>query len=178
MKSKKTKKYRHRPLPLVLAIATLALCVIGGTIAYVLSIISDPIINPVQFQTVDIVAEKAISGSQLTSVTVKNPGNALNAPCYIRVALVFYATDGDSQIFDITHTAPTITADDLEEGWVRHTDGYYYYARPVEPGTTIQLLKSSISMAGNQTVTVLAQAIQATPENAVKDAWGVDPGNL
>lgn len=81
--------------------------------------------------------------------------------------------DGSGNVTSVTRTK-----------WRLHSDGYWYYTEPVAPnGKTMSLIGSfkrqNVTMDGYTIrVEVLAQAIQATPAEAVKDAWGLDPSTL
>ena len=65
-------------------------------------------------------------------------------------------------------------------------NGLYYYALPVEPGQSTTVLcdpmrmGTSVSPTGAavyQQITVLAEAVQALPEKAAQEAWGVTVEN-
>ena len=63
-------------------------------------------------------------------------------------------------------------------GWVKNGD-YYYYTLPVGPGKSTEILVKTITLktyndadGGYQSIDVIAEAIQSTPVQAVKDAWG------
>lgn len=61
-------------------------------------------------------------------------------------------------------------------GWTIGTDGYYYYDPAVPSGsTTANLINSLVSLKAPQgytlAVDILADAIQATPIEAVREAW-------
>ena len=65
-------------------------------------------------------------------------------------------------------------------------NGLYYYALPVEPGQSTTVLcepmrmGTSVSPTGAavyQQITVLAEAVQALPEKAAQEAWGVTVKN-
>lgn len=74
-------------------------------------------------------------------VSVENCGGNT---AYIRVdvELVIKITDG----FSIA-TAPTnpVIVDFNEEDWTKHSDGYYYYNEPVEPGMATKPLFTTIA---------------------------------
>lgn len=83
------------------------------------------------------------------------------------------------------HQTPDDHADDtvteIPSKWKLHTDGYWYYTELVEPGAYTGYLFDFCKEYGTGappncylSVQLFAQAIQATPPEAVKDAWGVD----
>lgn len=116
------------------------------------------------------------TGTIKTDITVKNTGNV---PAFVRVYLVWNWTDGA----DVAAAkSPTGTDVVLRSGWLKGSDGAYYYTQPVKPGEQTTVLCDPITLtettAANgdtvqQQLTVLAEAIQANPEKAVREAWGV-----
>ena len=70
--------------------------------------------------------------------------------------------------------------------WVKHSDGFYYYTKPVAPNqTTDSYLFTSCTPnnaekpegADHLEVNIICQAVQSTPANAVTEAWGVTISN-
>ena len=66
----------------------------------------------------------------------------------------------------------------LGKNWVKYGD-YYYYTLPVTPTHSTGILVDRIELVtyddadgGYQSIDVIAEAIQSTPVQAVKDAWG------
>ncbi len=114
-------------------------------------------------------------------VCVKNAGNV---PVYVRASVAIYWEDADGSVMAETPMADTdytITwgADDK---WVKGTDGFYYYTEPVEEGqTTPNLIESVKDLKTHDDgrifyVDIAVQSIQATPADAVKEAWGEENG--
>lgn len=102
-------------------------------------------------------------------VTVTNNGNI---DAYIRVRLVTYWVDDSGNVLA---NEPADIGFTLGDGWVKGADNTYYYKQKVaKDGSTTDLLGgTSITLKDGQVVTVLAEAVQADPEVAVKNAWGV-----
>lgn len=154
----------------VVLILTLA---VGGTIAF-LSTKTDPVVNTFNPSQVTCSVEENFDGTTKTNVNVENTGDI---PAFIRVKLVTYRTNDQGQHIGGTASLPAFT---LGTGWVKCGD-YYYYTCPVAPGATpayslaevIKLTENYTDVdGGHQSIDVIAEAIQAGPEAAVKAAWG------
>ena len=113
-------------------------------------------------------------GKTKTNVNVENTGDI---PAFIRVKLVAYRTNDAGQHIGGVSEVPAFT---LGKDWARCGD-YYYYTCPVAPGATpadslaevIELTENYTDVdGGHQSIDVIAEAIQAGPEAAVKAAWG------
>lgn len=152
---------------LIIAIALILAAVVGGTVAYIVAH-TGPVINTFTPSSADITVEENVDGNQKTSITVKNTG--VGVPVYIRVALVANKIDADGNITGAA-AVPEFT---LGSDWVKHTDGYYYYTKPVSPGgkTGDLLGEKKITLTENMQVIILADAIQSVPVAAVQEAWG------
>lgn len=140
---------------------------IGGTVAFLVTH-TDQIVNT--FQPTDVTCEinEGFNDNNTvkTSAVVQNTGKI---PAYIRVAVVANTVDADGNI-----TGEKDVSNELaSSGWTKVGD-YYYYNGVVQPKeTTGQLLDDDgIDLNGIQ-VTILASAIQAEPDSAVAQAWGV-----
>lgn len=154
----------------VVLILTLA---VGGTIAF-LSTKTDPVINTFNPSQVTCSVVEDFDGKTKTNVNVENTGDI---SAFIRVKLVTYRTNDQGQHIGGTASLPAFT---LGTGWVKCGD-YYYYTYPVAPGATpadslaevIKLTENYTDVdGGHQSIDVIAEAIQAGPEAAVKAAWG------
>lgn len=172
---------------LVLA-AVLALTLIfsaGGTLAWLAAGTEDTVntFSPAEMQI--NIKEDFKDHTVKKDVRVENESETA---VYIRVALVpTWVTDDakhepvaqSASLSDLDLTWPTPS-----NGWEKHGD-YYYYTKPV-PADSITpiLLESAVVKAGaapagcTMDLQVLAQAVQATPMDAVKAAWGLDPTTL
>ncbi len=156
---------------IVLATVTLLALAVGGTIAWIKAD-TTPVQNTFTYAKVTTKIEEEFDGKVKTDVKAKNTGTA---DAFIRIKLVSYRTNGEGQ--RIGGAAP------LDEftpgtGWVKYGD-YYYYTLPVAPNHSTEILVKTITLktyddadGGYQSLDVMAEAIQSTPEAAVKDAWG------
>ena len=120
--------------------------------------------------------DSPIYGSVKSDITVENTGTTA---AFLRVRLSACWVDANGNVTGAPSKLPEIT---LRQDWLDAGDGLYYYELPVEPGqrTTVlcdlMQLGTSISPTGAavyQQVTVLAEAVQALPEKAAREAWGV-----
>lgn len=163
---------------IVLATVALLALAIGGTIAW-LNDKTDPVENT--FDYAHVTCEVTESFDAATGVKSNvNVENTSNTYAFLRVKLVAYRTNAAGQHIGGTATIPTFTPG---EGWVEY-NGYYYYTQPVSPDKQNNKpatdLISSITLGGSHAdadggytaLDVMAEAIQSTPEAAVKDAWG------
>ena len=169
---------------LLFSLVLLLTMMVGGTLAY-LTIHTDPVVNQFTPSHVSCTVTESFNGTIKSNVNVTNTSDI---PAYIRVKLVTYRVSdaGENAGKHIGGTAD-LPAFTLGTGWVKHTDGYYYYTQPVAPGaspaanlTDSMTLTGSYTDAdgGKQVIEVMAEAIQSVPTNAVVSAWGVDPSTL
>lgn len=117
------------------------------------------------------------------NVRIKNTGDI---KAYIRAKVVFTWQDEDGNVY----AKKPLEGNDYNitwapDGWTKTGQGdfaFYYYNQPVDAGETTGVLIKSCSPVANKApdgynlhVEILAEAIQAEPIDAVKDAWKVIP---
>lgn len=116
-------------------------------------------------------------GNKKHSIKVENTGDVTS---YIRIKVVSYWVDGKGKVIGLPSEQPSF---ELKSCWLNGGEGTYYYKTPVEPGMftdilgTTMDLKVKLDAEGNkvfQAVDVFAEAMQAEPTDAVKEAWCVD----
>ncbi len=108
------------------------------------------------------------------NVSVQNTGNA---PVYIRALVLISWQDAAGATLSAQPAAGTDY--DLvgpETGWTLGSDGYYYCTNPVQPGASTPVLvkkltDKSADAARDLCVDVIAQAVQASPAEAVGDVF-------
>lgn len=123
------------------------------------------------------------------TVTVKNTGD-FNA--YMRIIAVTYWQDTKGNIVE-RQSKDLDLASHLGEGWIKGADNIFYYESPIAKGqSTPDLLADKftltldqeyidvMSASGNkerfyynQVIEFIAEAIQAEPDTAVEESWGV-----
>ena len=163
---------------LILSALILLCTVIGITVAYIKAT-ADPIENTFAPAVVSCEINEAFDGEKKENVTVKNTGNV---KAYIRAAVtITWQTETLTNV--ILATSPKenvdykITMGDTK--WNRGADGYWYYSDAVSPndftGALFSLVQpTSEAPAGYKlSVTVLCEAIQSDPLQAVAEAWNV-----
>lgn len=123
------------------------------------------------------VTGSAASGSVKSDITAENTGSTT---VFLRLRLSVCWVDAKGNTTGTPSVPlPKIT---LRQNWLDGGNGLYYYALPVEPrqSTTVlcepMRMGTSVSPTGAavyQQITVLAEAVQALPEKAAQEAWGV-----
>lgn len=105
------------------------------------------------------------------NVRVQNTGTM---KAYIRVALIPLMLDGDD-IVSPTSALEDIIIDLDTTTWVHGNDGYYYCPIPIDPNGYTPILVNECRIAASSNyafeLQIVAQAIQALPDDAVLDAW-------
>lgn len=171
----------RRGLVLAAALALTLIFSAGGTLAW-LAASTEETVNTFSPAKMEITVKETFDGETKKSVKVENKSETA---VYIRVSLVPTWVNAEGEPM-----AQSASLDDLiftnlpASGWVKNGD-YYYYKQPVSAGAITPVLFSSAVVkdgaapAGcTMDLQVLAQAIQATPKDAVKAAWGLDPTAL
>jgi len=154
-------------LILVVCLVLLLVIGVGTTMAY-FHLASGPVINTFQAGSAGAKVNEVVSGNTKNEITVTNTGKS---PVYVRVRLVSYYEDSKGNVLPQASPCLSFT---LGDNWVYH-GGYYYYNAPLAAGaTTEDLLGTDLAMSEGQVIEVLADTVQATPAQAVKDAWDVD----
>ena len=190
------------------ALVLAALLVVGGTMAW-FTADADPIINTFTAGTVEIKLHdvQMDNGEELlfpeNGIGNVNPGdeydkivyveNTGTKAVYVRVKLTPAWTKGNDLLPAKVGDVAMATFPLLNNGWVLHTDGWYYYTEPLagapadEVNRVTTHLIEKVKFAGAAmtndyqgatfTLKVEAEAIQAS-NGAALDQWGVDPSTL
>lgn len=125
-------------------------------------------------------AQSPVAGSVKSDITAENTGSTT---VFLRLRLSACWVDAEGKTTGTPSALPQIT---LRQNWLDAGDGLYYYELPVKPGESTAVLCEPIGMrtfvsptgaAVYQQVTVLAEAVQALPEKAAQEAWGVTVKN-
>ena len=166
----------------IVAIAALVLLLVGavgGTLAW-MSAQTRPVTNTFEAGEVTTWVNETFDGKAKKNVSIQNTGTI---PAYIRAAVVINWADKDGNVSGTPVKSGDYTAFSPGTNWEQGTDGYYYYTQPVPAGGSTDVLIPSIAPqvtppAGyDLQVTILAEGIQAMPETAIQEAWGVYPSN-
>lgn len=161
------KKFNMKSLVMLACITVLLTFAVSGTVAF-LAAGSAPVINEFTPAKVTNEIEEGFDGETKSKIVIKNTSSI---PVYIRVAVVG-SWMKDNKVVDDWKPEFALGTDWFE------ADGLYYYKYQVAAGgETSDLLGSDITATTEDgkvlKVTVLSQAIQAEPDAAVKNAWGV-----
>ena len=169
-----------RQVLLLAALAVIAMGVVGGTVAYLVTK-TTPVVNTFEPGYVKCVINEDFNDGDTVkeNVTVTNTGNV---DAFIRAAIIVTWKSGN----DIVATVPEndidykITGLENNTKWTKVGD-YYYYNEKVSPGETTSNLFDSCKvltdMGYTLSVEILADAIQSTPANAVESSWHVSISN-
>lgn len=164
-------RFNVRLTAMILATVTLLALAIGGTVAW-LNAKTDPVVNSFSYGKITTEIKEEFKDNVKTNVAATNTGTA---DAFIRIKLVSYRTNADGQRIGGAAPLQPFTPG---ENWVKYDD-YYYYTLPVAPNYSTGILVDRIELmtyndadGGYQSIDVIAEAIQSTPVQAVKDAWG------
>ena len=151
------KKLNKKGIALLVASAVLLTAIVGTTIAYLIDV-TDTVEDTFTPATVTCTVTKSGEKYVIT--------NTSDVDVYLRVAVVVNATDGTNLVWN-SALNPTVAE---TEAWVKH-DNYYYCKTKVSPSTPIDFGTVTESALANYQVQLLAEASQATPDEAVQNAW-------
>ena len=192
-------KFINKKFIVVTALALLLFVTVGSTLAYIFTK-TEPVENKFDPSKVscavvengnDPVSSGNVPVSSKTNVQIKNTGDT---DAYIRVAVVvnWMSADG-TRVWatkPVEGTEYTISYA-TNTGWVKGSDGYWYYTKSVPPTGGSNLTGILIEMAtqkidgpkgtdGTQyhlSIEIVASAIQAKPTSVVTSQWGVTVAN-
>ncbi len=178
--SKRSSKKTLKVSLLFISLALLVTCAAGATLAYLLTK-TENVTNTFTPAQVSCRVEEKFDGTKKTNVNVTNTSDI---KAYIRVKLVSYRVNDAGEHIGGTANI-NIDENNLGDNWYKVGE-YYYYGFPVDSnGKPAADLIDSITLnssyddadGGRQVIEVMAEAIQAEPESAAHNAWGVDIQN-
>lgn len=164
--SSKTKKYA-----LIISALLIVTVAVGGTLAWIST--SQAIKSDFSVANVKCAVLEDVSGNNKENVKVENTGSIEE---YVRVAIVMSWVDDDGNTIAQEVKASDYTMSLNGTDWFVGSDGYYYCKAIVAQGDKTENLINSC-VVNNTTsgykfkLDVIASAIQATPKDAVEDAW-------
>ncbi len=168
---------KKKSVAVIVSLLLVLTAVFGATIAY-LTAKEDSITNtfvPAEVK-LEVGESFAEGGVEKKNVVIKNIGDV---DAYVRAAIVVTWQKADGTVYA---KAPVLDRDytlGLGSKWTKGS-GYYYYSGVVaaETGVTENLI-NNCTVIGNAPaegytlhVEILAQAVQSSPVDAVKSAWG------
>lgn len=185
----KTKK----SLILLASLAIILLVSVGATLAFLVDK-SGPVENTFVPGSVAVEVQESFDNVTKTGVKIKNTGNV---DAYIRVAIIPTWEDDEGNPVGVSASLADLTIDWGEKGgsgteaepgngWVKGTDGFWYYTSPVAPQDPTNILIDSATVntpnGYHMNLQILAQSIQAEGQDSkgnkpIELAWGVDIDN-
>lgn len=163
---------------LFIAVVMLIGAVVGSTVAFLVTQ-TDPVENKFSYAKLSTEITENFDGTTKKDVRVTNTGDTA---AYIRATYVINWLDKDGNIVPSDPDGYSYTLTGATGEWTKIGDYYYYnYAVSSNMSTEGSLLECTWTHPENPeyflTVEVIAEAIQSTPEDAVKNAWGVTIAN-
>ena len=180
MLKKLFEKFSKKTAITIICLILVATVAIGATLAYVV-VKTAELINSFKPGEILVVANDG--------ATFTVPAES-DADAYIRVMLVVNYQDAQGNVYRVGAVQGThydVTENLNNTNWLKGNDGYYYYKAPVSAGSTTTALPVTVTERTLQqgaedptangkyslTVVYVATGVQASPSNAVEDAWGV-----
>lgn len=177
-------KNKRRLSTVLVSLVLIFIVVAGGTVAYIFTN-TGTVKNTFTVPKSEIVIEEDFNKKLKENVKVKNNSDY---DVYIRASIIVNWVDNNG---NISAEAPVLGNDysmttDLNNGWSKGNDGYYYFNKSVtKDGLTSVLIKECKALVKKEgyhlQVSILAESVQSNPADAVKDAWGITPdanGNI
>ncbi|MBP3625915.1 MAG: hypothetical protein J6J05_08860, partial [Peptococcaceae bacterium] len=185
---------------LLIALALIVTVGVGSTLAYLIDT-STEVTNTFQPSEVTCRVDETFKDNVKSAVRIQNTSDTGDVDAYIRAAVIVtwkkYVTDENGKIIEcVAGEKPISKAENeadydyeitynLSSGWVKGTDGYYYYTSPVPVDAFTNYLIENCKLKDGVTppsgyylsVEIVAEAIQAEPADAVEKAWGVTVAN-
>lgn len=155
----------------------------GGTLAYVLTQ-TKAIENEFTPGKVSCAVDESFNGEVKSNVSIKNTGNT---EAYIRAYIsVTWMKDAEELSQTVAARTPVEDVDYTivfaeDTGWLKGSDGYWYYSIPVSADDNTGILITQCQMKEGVSapegyrlsVEIIASAIQASPNTVVTAQWGV-----
>ncbi|MGM9913188.1 hypothetical protein [Floccifex sp.] len=156
--------------------------VVDGTAAFLMTK-TDNVQNNFEYGNVATRVQEDFDDNGLvkSNVSIQNTGNI---SAYIRATVVVTWQDYEGNVLsDIPKEGTDYTIIYTAQGWKQGTDGYWYYQTAVPASKYTGQLISGCNRGATKApvdgytlhVEILADAIQAEPADAVKEAWPNGP---
>lgn len=180
---KHSRRRKKRSILPVLALILVLGASVGVTTAFLVTK-TESITNVFEAGNTGIEVEETFNGVTKSDVYISNTGNV---PVYIRVALIPVWEDGDKNAVALNAELDTdLTITWGSEKWKKGSDGFWYYTDAVGAnGITENLIDSAVVNTDSEgyqkgyqvNLQVMAQSIQAEPDEAVESAWKIVDAN-
>ncbi|MBR2490694.1 MAG: hypothetical protein IKB65_04345 [Ruminiclostridium sp.] len=171
---------KQKKLMAVVSVALLLCAAVGGTLAW-MTAQTPAVTNTFEAAEVEVTIGEDFTSEGKSNIKLTNSGDI---PAYLRAAIIMNWEKDGKVVYDSTCPLPDLTALALGAEW-KMINGYYYYTSEVASGDTTSsaIFTNTIAEPDSKPegahlqVTILAEGIQAMPENAIQEAWGVYPSN-
>ena len=164
-------------IKLVICLILLLMISVGGTIAFVVTHTSE-IRNTFTESVVKCEVDETFENNVKSNVSIKNTGDTT---AYIRAFVNVTWMNESGQVASVSPKSTDYMIEYSTSGWLKGSDGYWYYSLPVQPNNktavlinSCQLLETASAPDGYYlSVEIVCSAIQSTPESVVRDIWHV-----
>lgn len=179
-REKKHSRIRMNKLAILfIAVVMLIGAVVGSTVAFLVTKTA-PVENKFTYASVSCTVSESFNGTTKEKVQIQNTGTT---DAYIRATYVVTWRDMSGNVVPSVPKGYSYSLTENPNGTWKKIGDYFYYPTPVEQksSTLGSLLDCTVTHPDNPEyvlhVEILASAIQSTPEDAVKNAWGVTIAN-
>ncbi len=175
---KRKRRLRRRRELLLLCCVAVLLIAVGGTLAYLVAN-TGAIENTFTPAKTEIKIEEDFEGEIKKNVTVTNNSDY---SVYVRATYVAYwVSDADNTT--VLPGEPELTKKEIGSAWSeQNNDDYWYYNQKLPAGGTtsafiVEMTADKVE-GRHLVVDVIAETVQAEPEQAIKDVWGFVPTTI
>ena len=164
-------------IKLVICLILLLMISVGGTIAFVVTHTSE-IRNTFTESVVKCEVDETFKDNVKSNVSIKNTGDTT---AYIRAFVNVTWMNESGQVASVSPKSTDYMIEYSTSGWLKGSDGYYYYSSPVQPNNNTAVLIDSCRLLETASapdgyylsVEIVCSAIQSTPVSVVSDIWHV-----
>lgn len=164
-------------IKLVICLILLLMISVGGTIAFVVTHTSE-IRNTFTESVVKCEVDETFKDNVKSNVSIKNTGDTT---AYIRAFVNVTWMNESGQVASVSPKSTDYMIEYSDSGWLKGSDGYYYYSLPVQPNNKTAVLINSCELLETASapdgyylsVEIVCSAIQSTPESVVSNIWHV-----
>ena len=164
-------------IKLVICLILLLMISVGGTIAFVVTHTSE-IRNTFTESVVKCEVDETFKDNVKSNVSIKNTGDTT---AYIRAFVNVTWMNESGQVASVSPKSTDYRIDYSDSGWLKGSDGYYYYSLPVQPNNKTAVLINSCELLETASapdgyylsVEIVCSAIQSTPVSVVSNIWHV-----
>ena len=164
-------------IKLVICLILLLMISVGGTIAFVVTHTSE-IRNTFTESVVKCEVDETFKDNVKSNVSIKNTGDTT---AYIRAFVNVTWMNESGQVASVSPKSTDYMIEYSTRGWLKGSDGYYYYSLPVQPNDKTAVLINSCELLETASapdgyylsVEIVCSAIQSTPVSVVSNIWHV-----